>query len=132
MSKAQLERGYRLVELLKQPLNSPMPVDEQVAVIFAGTRGHLDDIPVAEVRRFEAEFLDNVQREHAGIYDAIRETGALSEDTTTALKDAVEEFRRGFETSTGELLVKDEPAEPMEESEIVPEAVTRAVPKVKK
>ena len=58
VSKAQLERGYRLVELLKQPLNSPMPVEEQVVSIFAGTRGYLDDVPVADVRRFETELLE--------------------------------------------------------------------------
>jgi F-type H+-transporting ATPase subunit alpha len=131
-SRAQLDRGARLVELLKQGQYSPYPTERQVVSIWAGTTGQLDDVPVEDVGRFEAEFLDHVQREHAGIYDAIRETGALSEDTTTALKDAVEEFRRGFETSSGELLVKDEHAEPMEESEIVPESVTRAVPKVEK
>ena len=58
VSTAQLDRGYRLVELLKQPLNSPMPVEEQVVVIFAGTRGYLDDVPVADVKRFEAELLE--------------------------------------------------------------------------
>jgi F-type H+-transporting ATPase subunit alpha len=131
-SRAQLDRGARLVELLKQGQYSPYPTERQVVSIWAGTTGQLDDVPVEDVGRFEAEFLDSVQREHAGIYDAIRESGVLSEDTTTALKDAVEEFRRGFETSSGELLVKDEHAEPMEEAEIVPEAVTRAVPKVKK
>jgi F-type H+/Na+-transporting ATPase subunit alpha len=131
-SRAQLDRGARLVELLKQGQYSPYPTERQVVSIWAGSTGHLDDVPVEDVGRFEAEFLDNIQREHAGIYDAIRESGVLSEDTTTALKDAVEEFRRGFETSSGELLVKDEHAEPMEEAEIVPEAVTRAVPKVKK
>ena len=55
ISKAQLERGYRLVELLKQPLNSPMPVEEQVVVVFAGTKGYLDDLPVRDVKRFESE-----------------------------------------------------------------------------
>ena len=58
MSKAQLERGYRLVELLKQPLNSPMPVEEQVVSIYAGTNGYLDDVPVGDVRRFEDELLE--------------------------------------------------------------------------
>ena len=58
VSKAQLERGYRLVELLKQPLNSPMPVEEQVVSIYAGTNGFLDDMPVGDVRRFEAELLE--------------------------------------------------------------------------
>jgi len=131
-SRAQLDRGARLVELLKQGQYSPYPTERQVVSIWAGTTGQLDDVPVEDVGRFEAEFLDFVQREHAGIYDAIRETGALSDDTRTALKDAVAEFRRGFETSSGELLVKDEPAEPMEESEIEREHLTRAVPKVEK
>ena len=66
VSKAQLERGYRLVELLKQPLNSPMSVEEQVVSIFAGTKGYLDDIPVADVVRFEAELLEHV-RTHARV-----------------------------------------------------------------
>ena len=58
VSAAQLDRGYRLVELLKQPLNSPMPVEEQVVSIFAGTRGYIDDVPVADVKRFETELLE--------------------------------------------------------------------------
>jgi F-type H+-transporting ATPase subunit alpha len=131
-SRAQLDRGARLVELLKQGQYSPYPTERQVVSIWAGTTGQLDDVPVEDVGRFEAEFLDHIQREHAGIYDAIRETGALSEDTTTALKDAVEEFRRGFETSSGELLVKDEHAEPMEEAEIEQEQVARKVPRAEK
>ena len=67
VSKAQLERGYRLVELLKQPLNSPMPVEEQVVSIFAGTRGYLDDVAVSDVRRFEAELLDYMRSRNAGL-----------------------------------------------------------------
>src|SRR5207344_822819 len=67
VSKAQLERGYRLVELLKQPLNSPMSVEEQVVSIFAGTRGYLDDIPVGDVRRFEAEMLEYMRSRNAGM-----------------------------------------------------------------
>jgi F-type H+/Na+-transporting ATPase subunit alpha len=72
ISKAQLERGYRLVELLKQPLNSPMPVNEQVAVIFAGTKGYLDDLPVGDVKRFEGELLAHMRSSHAGVLDAIK------------------------------------------------------------
>ncbi len=100
--------------------------------VWAGTTGQLDDVPVEDIGRFESELLDSIQREHSGIYDAIRETGDLSEDTITALKDAVEEFRRGFETSSGELLVKDEPAEAMEEEDIEREGVARVVPRVEK
>jgi len=127
-SRAQLDRGERLVELLKQPQYSPYPVERQVVSVWAGTTGQLDDVPVEDVRRFESEFLDYIQRDRGGIYDAIRETGELSDDTVTALKDAVDEFRRGFEKSSGELLVTDEPVKPVEEAEIVPETVARHVP----
>ena len=72
ISKAQLERGYRLVELLKQPLNSPMPVEEQVVSIFAGTNGYLDDLPVGDVRKFEAELLEFLRSRHSGLLDEIR------------------------------------------------------------
>ena len=117
-SRAQLDRGARLVELLKQPQYSPLAVERQVVVVWAGTSGFLDDVPVEDVARFEEEFLDSVQRNHQGIYDAIRETGELSDDTTTALKDAIDEFRRGFEVRGGESLVKDEePAGPIAENE---------------
>ena len=117
-SRAQLDRGARLVELLKQPQYSPLAVERQVVVVWAGTSGFLDDVPVEDVARFEEEFLDSVQRNHKGIYDAIRETGELSDDTTTALKDAIDEFRRGFEVRGGEALVKDEePAGPIVEDE---------------
>jgi F-type H+-transporting ATPase subunit alpha len=131
-SRAQLDRGARLVELLKQGQYSPYPTERQVVSVWAGTTGQLDDVPVEDIGRFESELLDSIQREHAGIYDAIRETGTLSEDTVTAMKDAVAEFRRSFETSSGELLVKDEPAEPIEETDIEHERVHRDVPKVEK
>src|SRR5690242_2622318 len=81
-SKAQLERGARLVELLKQPQYQPLSVEEQVVVVWAGTEGLLDDVPVEDVRRFEGELLDFIGRSHQGIYDAITQTGELSEDTT--------------------------------------------------
>jgi F-type H+/Na+-transporting ATPase subunit alpha len=113
-SRAQLDRGGRLVELLKQPQYAPLPVERQVVSVWAGTSGYLDDVPVDDIGRFEDDFLDALGRQHSGIYDAIRETGELSEDTVTALKDAIEEFRRGFETGDGEMLVSDEPAQPLD------------------
>jgi F-type H+-transporting ATPase subunit alpha len=116
-SRAQLDRGARLVELLKQPQYRPYPVERQVVSIWLGTTGQLDDVPLDDVRRFEQEFLDFVQRTHDGIFDAIRETGALSDDTTTALKDATEEFRRTFEVSGGGLLETDDGAEGQAEVE---------------
>jgi F-type H+-transporting ATPase subunit alpha len=94
VSKAQLERGARLVELLKQPLNSPMPVQEQVVTIFAGTTGVLDDIPVADVRRFESELLQHFRTRRIDLLDQIRTTGALPEGD--ALAEAVADFKAGF------------------------------------
>jgi F-type H+-transporting ATPase subunit alpha len=122
-SRAQLDRGARLVELLKQPQYSPFPVERQVVAIWAANQGYLDDVPVEDIRRFEAEFLDDVQRNRAGIYDAIRETGQLNDDTAVALKDAIEKFRAGFEKTGGELLVTDEPAKPLDEDDIEPEKI---------
>ncbi len=127
-SRAQLDRGSRLVELLKQPQYSPFPVEREVVSLWAGTNGYLDDVPLPDVRRFEDEFLDFVQRTRAGIFDAIRETGELSDDTVTALKDAVEDFRRGFELTGGTLLVSEEPAEPIDEDQVGQETVRRYVP----
>ncbi|HEX4493824.1 MAG TPA: F0F1 ATP synthase subunit alpha [Acidimicrobiia bacterium] len=97
VSKAQLERGYRLVELLKQPLNSPMPVEEQVVSIYAGTNGYLDDIPVGDVKRFESEMLDYFRGPHANLLATIRTSGAVPEGS--ALADAVTDFKARFVAS---------------------------------
>jgi F-type H+/Na+-transporting ATPase subunit alpha len=130
-SRAQLDRGARLVELLKQPQYRPFPVEEQVVSIWAGSNGFLDDVPVDDVSRFETDFLDYLRRSHAGILQAIRESLALSEDTVTALKDAIGEFRKGFETSSGELLSgEDEQSEPLESED--QETIARRVPKPEK
>jgi F-type H+/Na+-transporting ATPase subunit alpha len=131
VSRAQLDRGARLVELLKQPQYSPLPVERQVVSVWAGTGGYLDDVPVGEVGRFESEFLDYLQRSHEGVYASIRETGQLDDDTATVLKDAIEEFRRGFEIGGGEMLVAggdEEAAEPMAEGEIDRETVVARRP----
>jgi F-type H+/Na+-transporting ATPase subunit alpha len=128
VSRAQLDRGSRLVELLKQPQYSPFPVEQQIVSVWMGTTGQIDDVPLEDVRRFEREFLDYLQRDHQGILDGIRETGQLSDDTTTALKDAIDRFRRGFEVTGGELLVKDEPGEPVDEGDVNPEKISRVVP----
>jgi F-type H+-transporting ATPase subunit alpha len=96
VSKAQLERGYRLVELLKQPLNSPMPVEEQVVSIFAGTKGYLDDVPVGDVRRFESELLEFMRTRHAGVLSGLR-TGGVPDD----LGDIVTSFKSQFTVGAG-------------------------------
>ena len=117
------------MELLKQPQYDPFPMEQEVISIWAGTNGYLDDVPVEDVSRFESEFLESLKRNNVGILDAIRETSDLSEDTLTALKDAIEQFRRTFEKSNGELLVTDdEQPEAMGDDEVGQEKVTRHTP----
>jgi F-type H+-transporting ATPase subunit alpha len=93
-SQAQLDRGYRLIELLKQPQNSPVPVEEQVVVIFAGTKGLVDDVAVDDVRRFEQELLETMRARHAEILSGIRDTGTVGDEA--ALQAAIEEFKQSF------------------------------------
>ena len=95
VSKAQLERGERLVELLKQGLHAPMPVEEQVVSIFAGTSGFLDAIPASDVGRFETELLDYMRTRKADLMADDPRHGSLPEGD--ALQQAVEEFVRGFQ-----------------------------------
>ena len=102
VSKAQLERGYRLVELLKQPLNSPVPVEEQVVVIFAGTKGYLDDLPVGDVKRFESELVEFMRTGHGSLLDEIK-TAAVPE----GLDAAIESFKAQFRPSDGEAHAAD-------------------------
>ncbi|WP_312722065.1 F0F1 ATP synthase subunit alpha [Mobilicoccus sp.] len=113
-SRAQLARGARLVELLKQPQSSPLPVEEQVVAVWAGTTGQLDDVEVSDVRRFENEFLDDVRRNHPGILEAIRESKKLEDDTKNAMEEAMAAFKRDFRPGEDEGLVAvgdDEPVE---------------------
>lgn len=123
-SRAQLERGARLVELLKQPQGSPYPVEQEVVSVWAGTSGALDDVPVGDIRRFEREFLDYVEREEGGLLTSIRETGKLSDDGLTSLKNTITEFKKGFQTSEGELLA-EEPVEAIDEEDVKQETITR-------
>jgi F-type H+-transporting ATPase subunit alpha len=116
-SRAQLERGARLVELLKQGQGAPVPVAKQVVSIWAGTTGRLDDVPVEDIRRFEAEFLDYVSREHGDLLDSVTTTGELSDENTATLEQAVDSFKQQFVTASGQPLVKDEPVEAMGEGE---------------
>ncbi len=95
LSQAQLDRGYRLTELLKQPLNAPLPVEEQIFVIYAGTNGFIDDIPVADVVRFEGELRDFLRTRHADLLTSVRETKALPDkDKVDA---ALNEFKNVFQ-----------------------------------
>ena len=95
VSQAQLDRGYRLVELLKQPLNSPMPVEEQVVSLYAATNGYLDRVPVEEVGRFELELLDWFRTRHRDILDTIRTDGDIPD--VESFEAAIAAFRDQFE-----------------------------------
>ncbi|HEY0186396.1 MAG TPA: F0F1 ATP synthase subunit alpha [Cellulomonas sp.] len=120
-SRAQLTRGARLMELLKQPQYSPYPVEDQVASIWAGTKGRLDDVPLADVRRFEAELLDHLRR-NTDVLSTIAETGKLAEDVEAQLAEAIDAFRTGFLKGDGTPLVGgDEPEQetPVEQEQIV-------------
>ena len=98
VSQAQLDRGYRLTELLKQGLNSPLLVEEQVVSIWAGTRGHLDGVDVSDVGRFEADLLDWFRTRHADVLAGIRETGKI--DDEDAFEAAIAAFAEQFDGST--------------------------------
>ena len=124
-SKAQLARGTRLVELLKQPQYQPQPMEREVVSVWSGTTGQLDDVPVEDIRRFDAEFLDYIQRDHPGVFETIRQTSDLSDDTVTTLTSAINAFKRQFTTHTGEMLIKDEPVAALSEEEIDPTQITR-------
>ncbi len=126
-SKAQLERGARLVELLKQPQYKPQSMEREVVSVWSGTTGQLDDVPVEDIRRFDAEFLDYIDRTNKGVFDAIRTTTDLSDDSVSVLEKAIAEFKRQFTTSAGHILVNDEPAEALSDSEIGSTQIKRAV-----
>ena len=99
-SRAQLDRGARLVEILKQPQSSPMAVEEQVVVVWAGTTGKLDKIDVSDVRRYESEFLEYLRSQHAPVLAGIRESGKLDDGATDVLEQALGEFDQRFEGGT--------------------------------
>ncbi|MGH4013430.1 MAG: F0F1 ATP synthase subunit alpha [Pseudonocardiaceae bacterium] len=131
-SRKALERGARLTELLKQGQYEPRPVEEQVVSIWLGTRGHLDEVPVPDVRRFESEFLDHIRRNHKDIVDTIGESKQFSEDTEQQLVDAVKEFKSQFTTSDGASLGTEAEADAMEADEVSRESVKVNKPAPKK
>ena len=132
VSKAQLERGARLVELLKQHQFSPMSVQNQVVAIWLGTRGHLDSVPVADVTRFESEFIEHLQASRPGIFDDIKNTLKLNEETEQQLVAAVADFKKGFATTDGSSVIPDEHVEALAEEEVQKESVQVNKPAPKK
>ncbi|WP_299518541.1 F0F1 ATP synthase subunit alpha [uncultured Serinicoccus sp.] len=127
-SKAQLARGARMVEILKQPQSSPVSVEDQVAIIWAGTNGHIDEVPVSDVRRFENEWVEYLRREHDGLLAGIRESGKLGDDTAAALGDAMSAFQSEFapddSAEVGVGSAEDDPVEAMGDDEVDQEQLT--------
>ncbi len=107
-SKAQLERGARMVELLKQGQYSPFALEKQIASIWAGTTGNLDSVPVADIRRFEAEFIDFLARERKEIMTTISETKLLEDETVAKLQAAIDEFKKMFKSSAAAAAVESD------------------------
>ena len=124
-SKAQLERGARMVELLKQGQYSPYSLERQIVSIWAGTSGELDSVAVADIRRFESELLDFIGRERKDIFTVISETKQLEDDTVAKMKSAVADFKKQFKPSAAGI-VNDAPAEALDSENA--EAITRFVP----
>ncbi|UXA16719.1 F0F1 ATP synthase subunit alpha [Mycobacterium sp. SMC-4] len=131
-SKAQLDRGARLVELLKQPQYTPFPVEEQVVSIFLGTGGHLDSVPVEDVSRFETDLLEHVRGSHGEILKDIRESKKFSEENEEKLVKVINDFKKGFSASDGSSVAVDPKAEAMDEEDVEKESVKVRKPAPKK
>ena len=123
-SRQQLARGARLMELLKQPQYSPYPVEEQTVSIWAGTTGKLDEVPVEDVLRFEAELLDHLRR-NTSILNTIRETSKLESDTIASLEGEVAKFKKSFATKGGAPLASSGSTEVLEEEEVNQEKIVK-------
>ncbi len=124
-SKSALERGARMVELLKQGQYTPFPMEEQVVAIWAGTTGRLDDVPVEEIRRFEREFLENLRISRKEILTTIAETGKLEDSTVDAMVDALDAFKQTYTKLDGAPLI--EAVQPLSKDEVGQETITRHV-----
>jgi len=127
-SRALLERGARLVELLKQPQYSPFSVEEEIISVWAGTTGQLDDVPVGDVRRFETEFLQYVRHSRKELIGGIAETKRLNDDTVTGLTDAIANFKKMFLAKDDKVRVNEPAAQPMANGTEDTEKITRVVP----
>ena len=95
-TQAQLNRGERLMEMLKQPQYTPLPVEKQVAMIYVGTNGYLDEYPVSAIRSFEEQFYAFMDNKYADVLKSIKDSGQMDADTEKKLKDAIAEFKKIF------------------------------------
>jgi len=117
-SKAQLARGSRLVELLKQGQYQPQSMEREAVSVWSGTSGNIDDVPVEDIRRFDAEFLDHVDRNHSAIFESIRSTTDLSDENVSQLEKAIGDFKKQFRTTAGHSLVNDAPVAAIDEDDV--------------
>ena len=131
-SKAQLDRGARLMEILKQGQGEPMPVEEEVVSLFLGTQGHVDSVPTEDVKRFESEFLAYLRRTHESVLKDIVESKKFSDDGQKIVVDAVEEFKKQFTAADGSAVTPEAEAEAMDANAVGQETVQVNKPAPKK
>jgi F-type H+-transporting ATPase subunit alpha len=117
-SKSQLERGARLVELLKQGQYQPQSMEREAVSVWAGTSGNLDDVPVEDIRKFDQEFLDHIDRNLGSIFDDIRSSSDLSDDSIGQLEKAIAEFKKQYRTTSGQSLINEAPVAAIDEDDI--------------
>jgi F-type H+-transporting ATPase subunit alpha len=127
-SRMQLERGARLVELLKQSIEAPVPVAEQVVLVWAGTEGKLDDLPVGDIRRFETDFLQHLRRSNPGLVAGIA-SGEWDDEIIKSLDEAITSFKDTFLARDSGTQVNEPEAEAIDEEARRRETVKRVVPK---
>ncbi|MGS2665611.1 F0F1 ATP synthase subunit alpha [Corynebacterium glucuronolyticum] len=123
-SKKQLARGERLVELLKQKENNPMAVEDQMVSIWLASNGHLDDVPVEDIRRFEAEMLEYLHQNASDVYEQIDGGVPLSDDSKQALVTKTTDFKRQFQTTDGTPVINEAPVDPLKEEELKKNTIT--------
>jgi F-type H+/Na+-transporting ATPase subunit alpha len=123
-SRRQLDRGARLVELLRQPQYTPYPVEEQVVSVWAGLNGLLDEVPVDDILRFEQELLEDMRRS-GSVLQNIRETKNFDDDTAQAAREQIAEFKKGFQTSSGKLLAGREEHAAMDSEDVEQEKIVK-------
>ena len=116
-SKRQLERGQRLVELLKQQENKPQSVEYQMTSIYLAGEGEFDDVPVDDVRRFETELMEYLYSNNEAVFEQIDGGKPFTDESKSALKASVDEFKKGFQASAGAPVAKEAPAEPLADGE---------------
>ncbi|MTD53660.1 F0F1 ATP synthase subunit alpha [Amycolatopsis pithecellobii] len=122
-SRAQLDRGVRLYEVLKQPQYSPVPVEQQVVTVYLGTNGHFDNVPVEDVARFNHELLENLRHKHDDILAEIRDKGQWTDELAERVVTATGEFKKGFTTAEGGRIVNEAEAEALDADEVGQETV---------